>query len=80
LTKTIVINSARKAGTHFGEEFRSGRCGNLSAATLDKVESMRLKLPEIDWDHIKAIIARAEELHERSKMDRVTWLAPCPRV
>ena len=34
-----------------------------------------MKLPEIDWERIDAILARAEELYESGKMDRATWLA-----
>lgn len=34
-----------------------------------------MTLPEINWDHISSIIARAEEAYQSGKMDRQTWLA-----
>jgi hypothetical protein len=34
-----------------------------------------MKLPEIDWDRIDSILARAEEAVQSGKMDRETWLA-----
>jgi hypothetical protein len=33
-----------------------------------------MKLPEIDWDKISEISARATELHQSGKMNREIWL------
>ena len=42
--RTVTLNSARKMGVHFGETFRPGSTGNMSAATTDKLESPRRSL------------------------------------
>jgi len=42
--RSVTVNTARKFGTHFGEEWKPGKTGNMSAATKDKVESMRRAL------------------------------------
>lgn len=42
--KAITVNTARKPGVHFGERFEPGKTGNMSAATTDKLESMRRAL------------------------------------
>jgi hypothetical protein len=42
--QSITVNSARKLGVHFGEEFRPGVTINMSAATTDKMESTRRAL------------------------------------
>jgi hypothetical protein len=42
--KSVTVNTARKLGTHFGEEWKPGQTGNMSAATKDKVESTRRAL------------------------------------
>ena len=42
--KSITVNTARKLGTHFGEEWIPGQTGNMSAATKDKLESTRRAL------------------------------------
>jgi len=42
--KSITVNTARKLGIYFGEEWRPGRTGNMSAATKDKAESTRRAL------------------------------------
>jgi hypothetical protein len=34
----------------------------------------QMKLPEINWENVRSIIARAEELHQNGKMDRTAWL------
>jgi hypothetical protein len=34
-----------------------------------------MKLPEIEWERVRAIIARAEELHQSGQIDRDSWLA-----
>jgi hypothetical protein len=34
-----------------------------------------MKLPEIDWDRIHAILNRADELHDSGKLDCATWVA-----
>lgn len=39
------------------------------------VQASQMKPPEINWEHIEAILARAQELHESGKMDRASWLA-----
>ena len=33
-----------------------------------------MKLPEIDWDKISEISARATELHQSGKVNREIWL------
>jgi hypothetical protein len=33
-----------------------------------------MKLPEIDWEKISSITARAEEVHARGEMTREIWL------
>ena len=43
-TKAISVNTARKLGVHYGETFEPGQTGNMSAATLDKQESIRRAL------------------------------------
>jgi hypothetical protein len=42
--RTVTLNSARKMGVHFGETFRPGSTGNMSAATTNKLESLRRSL------------------------------------
>jgi hypothetical protein len=39
--QSITLNSGRKLGVHFGEEFQAGSSRNMSWATTDKAESMR---------------------------------------
>src|SRR5450432_1581756 len=42
--RSVTVNTARKPGAHFGEEWRPVQTGNMSAATKDKMESMRRSL------------------------------------
>jgi len=51
--KAIIINSARKLGVQYGEKFRAGATGNMSAATLDKIESMRRSLLQEFAHHLE---------------------------
>jgi hypothetical protein len=51
--KAIAINSARKLGVHYGEEFRPGLTGNMSAATSDRAESMRRSLLQESAHHLQ---------------------------
>ena len=54
--KAITINSARKLGVHYGEEFRPGTIGNISAATSDKTESMRRSLLQESAHHFQNVV------------------------
>jgi hypothetical protein len=54
--KAITINSARKLGVHYGEEFRPGTAGNMSAATSDKTESMRRSLLQESAHHFQNVV------------------------
>jgi hypothetical protein len=51
--KTIAINSARKMGVHYGAAFRAGITNTMSAATSDKIESMRRSLLQETAHHIE---------------------------
>ena len=51
--QSITVNSARKLGVHFGEEFRPGITINMSAATPDKMESMRRALLQETAHHME---------------------------
>jgi hypothetical protein len=42
--KTITVNAARKLGIQYGAEFQPGKTRNMSAATSDKIESIRRSL------------------------------------
>ena len=59
--QSVSINSARKLGVHFGEEFSAGRTWNMSAGTRDKVESMRRSLLQETAHHIEASIPGVRE-------------------
>lgn len=39
-----------------------------------------MKLPEINWDDIRGIIAQAELLHQSGKMDQDSWLGARERI
>jgi len=52
----ITINCARKLGVHFGEEFRPGTTGNMSAATSDRTESMRRSLLQETAHHLQNVV------------------------
>jgi hypothetical protein len=53
--QSITVNSARKLGVHFGEEFRPGVTINMSAATTDKMESTRRALLQEIAHHMEGI-------------------------
>ena len=59
--QSVSINSARRLGVHLGEEFSPGRIWNMSAATRDKVESMRRSLLQETAHHIEASIPGVRE-------------------
>jgi hypothetical protein len=58
--RSITINSARKLGVHFGEDFRPGVTVNMSAATTDKTESMRRALLQEIAHHMEGIVEAGE--------------------
>jgi hypothetical protein len=60
--KTIIVNSARKPGVHFGEDFRAGESGNMSAATRDRMESMRRSLLQETGHHMENSIPGARAM------------------
>jgi hypothetical protein len=62
--QSITVNSARKLGVHFGEEFRPGITINMSAATPDKMESMRRALLQETAHHMEGL-GGAHELMRR---------------
>jgi hypothetical protein len=64
--QSVSINSARKLGVHFGEGFSPGRTWNMSAATRDKVESMRRSLLQETAHHIEASIPGVKEAVARA--------------
>jgi len=51
--KTVAINSARKLGVQYGAEFHPGKSPTLSAATSDRLESMRRTLLQETAHHIE---------------------------
>jgi len=76
--RTVTLNSARKMGVHFGDTFRPGSTGNMSAATTDKLESPRRSLLH-ELAHLKRhdialnwLIAGAQALHW---FNPLVWMA-----
>ena len=59
--RSVTLNSARKLGVHFGETFRPGSTGNMSAATTDKLESLRRSLLQELAHHFEGM-GEAEKL------------------
>jgi hypothetical protein len=51
--KAVSVDSGRKLGVQFGEEFQPGRTWNMSRATMDKAESMRRSLLQETAHHIE---------------------------
>jgi hypothetical protein len=51
--KTIFINSARKLGVQYGAAFRPGESYSMSAATSDRLESLRRTLLQETGHHIE---------------------------
>jgi hypothetical protein len=51
--KTLTLNSGLKPGVHFGEDFIPGQSGNLSAATVDRIESMRRSMLHETAHHLQ---------------------------
>ena len=68
--KTIVINSARKLGVQYGAEFQPGRTYSMSAATSDKMESLRRTLLQETAHHIENSVQGV------SKVVRVAFANP----
>lgn len=60
--KSVSINSGRKFGVQFGEEFSPGRTWNMSGATTDKIESMRRSLVQETAHHIEASIPGVKDV------------------
>ena len=51
--RTVFINSARKMGVQYGAEFRPGKSPSMSAATPERLESMRRTLLQETAHHIE---------------------------
>jgi hypothetical protein len=51
--KAVIVDSARKLGVQYGADFRPGVTRNMSAATLDKTESMRRSLLQETAHHLQ---------------------------
>ena len=63
--RSITLNSARKRGVHFGAALRPGAMRNLSAATSDKVESLRRSLLQEVAHHFEGFRDAGEIIERR---------------
>ena len=69
----VAINSARKRGVHYGEQFRPGLTWSMSGATWNKAESMRRSLLQEVTHHIEASLPGIERLVSNA------WANPAKR-
>ena len=60
--KTVAVNSARKQGIHYGADFWAGISYSMSAATSDKLESLRRSLLRETAHHIQNSVAGVSKI------------------
>ena len=60
--RTITINSARKLGFHFGEDFVPGLIQSMSRAATDRLESRRRSLLHEIAHHLACCVPELEAL------------------
>jgi len=67
--QSITVNTVRRLGSTHGEPFRPGRIGNMSAATNDRMESMRRTLIQELAHHLEHSYAGVRKLVTAAEKD-----------